>query len=164
MPLRGAVVQSLKVRQIFLRASLPVRERVGRQFRIREHHAAQADGVDPAGADHRLGDVRHVILQVRVAGADHRHFRHGLFALPGGMNLPRHANQRIFRRLIAVAGRKNRRTLNVRIVVRAAARQIHRRHARALQAANQFNRLAQIEFPADCSRSTPKPNSYGSKC
>ena len=78
MPLRGAVVQSLKVRQTFLRASFPVAERVGRQFRIRQHHPPQADDIDPAGPDHRLGDVRHVVLQIRVAGAHHRHLGHRL--------------------------------------------------------------------------------------
>ena len=146
MPLRGAVVQSLNVRQIFLRASVPAAKCVGGEFGIGEDHAAEADGVDPAGADRGLGHVRHVILQVRIAGADHRHFRHGLFALAGGVDLPRDADQRIFRRLIAVAGGKNGRPLNVRIVIRAAARQIHRRHAGAVQAADQFDRLAQIDF------------------
>ena len=39
-------------------------ERVGGQLGIGQHHAAQADEVDPAGAHDGLGDVRQVILQV----------------------------------------------------------------------------------------------------
>ena len=43
------------------------------------------------------------------------------------------ADQWIFRWLIAIAGRKNCRPLNVRTVVRATARKINRHHARVLQ-------------------------------
>ena len=69
-PLRGAVVQSLKVRQMRLRCSGRLRDRVGGQLRIGQHHAAEADDVGPAVAHDVLRHVRQVFLQVTVGGAD----------------------------------------------------------------------------------------------
>src|SRR5206468_13123598 len=47
-------------------------EHVGGKLGIRKHDAAQADHVDPAGADHGLRDVRQIVLQVRVRRAEDR--------------------------------------------------------------------------------------------
>ncbi len=124
MPLRGAVVQSLKVRQICLRWSGRPLTHVGRHVGIGEHHAAQADEVDHAGAHHMLAHIGQPLLQVGVAGADDRSGP-GAAALScgRGVDLPCHAGQRILGRLIAVGGREERRALDVRVVVGAAGRQ-----------------------------------------
>ena len=44
--------------------------------------------------------------------------------LAHGLDLPGHADERVFRRLVAVGGREGGRTLDVRVVVRAAARDV----------------------------------------
>ena len=69
MPLRGAVVQSLKVRQMRFLLHRPALQDIERQFGIGQHHAAEADEVGPALADHGLRDVREELLQVRVAAS-----------------------------------------------------------------------------------------------
>ena len=69
MLLRGAVVQSLKVRQQRFFCSRLVLQDVERQFRISEHHAAETDEIDPALAHHRLRHVRKEFLQVGVAAS-----------------------------------------------------------------------------------------------
>ena len=52
-------------------------------------------------------------------------FGKSLLELARRFHLPRHSNQRIFRRQIAVRRRIQRRPLNVRIVVRASGGEIH---------------------------------------
>jgi len=52
-------------------------------------------------------------LQIGIAAADDGHLRHGRFALPRDLDLPADADERVFRRLIAVARRKVGGPLNV---------------------------------------------------
>ena len=120
-PLRGAVVQSLNVRQTRLRCSLPVGQHVGGSSGYDSTMRPRPTKSIQPFAHHRLRDVRQIVLQVRVAGADQRQVGHRRFALARGVDLPHDADQRILRRLVAVAGRKDRRPLDVRIVVGAAA-------------------------------------------
>src|SRR3569833_4105477 len=63
---RGAVAEGAAVALLVRRAAL---KNVERQVGIGEHHAAEADEIDPAAADHRLRDVREEVLQVSVAAA-----------------------------------------------------------------------------------------------
>ena len=50
-------------------------QHVGRQLRIAQRHATQADEVGLPGTQHCLRHVRQPILQVRVAGAHDREIR-----------------------------------------------------------------------------------------
>ena len=93
---------------------------IGRQLGVRQHHPPDADQVDPAGTHDGLGHVRQIVLQVRVACADHRQSGKRLLARPRGVNLASDAGQRIFGWLVAVARREERRPLEVRVVVGAA--------------------------------------------
>jgi len=70
MPLRGAVVQSAEraAKWIWLRARL--RNRVRQNRRVGQDHPAQADDVGPALAHDVLGDMRQILLQIAVTGAD----------------------------------------------------------------------------------------------
>jgi len=69
-----------------------------------------------------------------------------LLARARGANLPSDTDQGIFGRLVAVAGREDRRPLDVRIVVGAAAREVDGRHAQLAEDADQPQRLGQIVF------------------
>ncbi len=91
-----------------------------------------------------LGDVRQVILQVGVAGADQRHVRHGLFALRGRR---RSAARRRRADLPAAGSRRwaeKWRAAACADCSTGCRTTIDRRHARAVQAADQLDRLGQI--------------------
>ena len=92
---------------------------VGGQVRITEDHPAQSDGVDMTGGDLRRCHGRKPFLEVRV-GRTHQHQIWELsLGLGDGLDLARHAHQRIFRGQVAVAGRCHGRALEVGVVVGA---------------------------------------------
>src|SRR5690349_5449332 len=62
----GAVAEGAAVAFLVRRAAL---QDVERQFGIGEHHAPEADEIDPAAAHRRLRHVREELLQIRVAAA-----------------------------------------------------------------------------------------------
>src|SRR6185503_8303713 len=113
---RGAVAEGAAVALLVRRAAL---EDVERQFRIGEHHAPQADEIDPAAADHRLRHVREEVLQVGVAAAHQAEVGERLLQFAHDFELAHDADERVFRRMIAVGRRIERRADDVRIVVRA---------------------------------------------
>ena len=119
--MRGPVVQSLNVRQNEPRLSGRAGQHVGRQVRIRERDPAEADEVAQPFADVVLRHVRQPFLQVAVGGTDEDHPRKVALQHARSPAICRaHAAQRILRRLVAVERRKQRRPLDVRVVVRAA--------------------------------------------
>ena len=67
------------------------------------------------------------------------------FCLPDDVDLPRDAGERIFRRLVTVTGRIGRRTLDVRIVVRAAGCDAHKTNVEFLEQMQECNRFAKVE-------------------
>ena len=95
-------------------------EDVGRQIRIREHHAPEPDEIGQAVPHVVLRHVRQPFLQVAVRGADDSERRE--FRLQGGRGAicretPRRGSSG---GVVAIDRRKHRRPLNVRVVVRAA--------------------------------------------
>ena len=123
--MRGPLVQSLNVRQMSARFSGRPREHVERQLWVGEHHAPEADEIGEAVAHRGLADVRQPLLQIAVAGADDGERRELLLEHADRGNLARDADERILRRQVAVGRRKERRPLNVRVVVRAARGDAH---------------------------------------
>ena len=119
--MRGPVVQSLNVRQMNLRLSgTPASTSAGSSgyesaMRPRPTKSREAAADDP------LGHVRQPFLQVAVGGPDERDVREVRLETGRRVDLPRHAAERILRRLVAVDRRKQRRPLHVRVVVRRAA-------------------------------------------
>lgn len=142
--MRGPVVQSLNVRQTCLRASgLPLSVSAGNCGYESTMRPRPTASIQPA--HHGLGHLRQVVLQVRIARANHRQLGHRLLALPGGVDLPPHADQRILGRLVAVAGRKDGWPLDVRAIVGTAAGEVHGRDAPPPQTLQQCNRLGQVD-------------------
>ena len=110
-------------------ADVPAVERapgqhVGRHLRIRQDHAPQADEIGHAGPDGILRRVRQPFLQVGVAAAGNRQAREARLERGGVMDQTGYAGQRILGRLVPVGGREEGGALDVRIVVRAARRQV----------------------------------------
>src|SRR5215469_14924501 len=120
--------------------------RINKDFRIRQNRSPQPHRIDPSFAHRRLRHVRQEILQVAVRCADKNEIRETPFQLPCGAHLPRHANQRIFRRLISIRRRIQRRPLNVWIVVRTPRRDIHKRDSQFHEQEQKLNRLRQIHL------------------
>src|SRR5439155_665782 len=87
-----------------------------------DNHVAHAvyRKLGPAIAQHALAYVRQPLLQIRIGRANHDQLREAGLELGGRVDLPGHADQRVFRRLITIGGGKRRRPLDVRVVVRAA--------------------------------------------
>src|SRR5438067_2973316 len=62
------------------------------------------------------------------------------------MNLPRNADERIFRRLIAIAGRINRRPLKMRVVIGRAATDVDQFHVELAEHLDERNRLGEVRL------------------
>ena len=88
--------------------------------------------------------MRQPLLQVAVAAAHHDHLREPFLELPRHLDLPRHADQRIFRRQVAVGGWKQRRPLNVGGVVGAAGGHVEQEDAQLPQQGDEAQRFAQV--------------------
>ena len=86
----------------------------------------------------------HVVLKVRVARAHQRQVGHRLLRLPAGVDLPPDADERIFRRRVAVGRWKRRRSLDVRHRIRAARGEVHGAHAEIAEHLQQCDRLSEV--------------------
>src|SRR5215831_18763383 len=95
---------------------------VERQIVIGQNHSPQPHKINLSGAHIKLSDVRKPILQVRVARSDDTHLRIARLQFAGDLDLARDANERVFRRFIAVGGREESGPLNMRVVIGAARR------------------------------------------
>src|SRR5438874_642955 len=78
-----------------LRLKLAGSQRVDRQIPVAQNHSPDTDEIRPILPNARLGDMRQILLQIRVSAADEDAL--GTFALENArrFNLPRHADQRI---------------------------------------------------------------------
>src|SRR5439155_24387718 len=117
-----------------------------------------------------LRDVRQVFLQIRIGRADDdRRWRgwitgvmgcwvgsrvnlctvqrfNEISHLPHDVDLPRHADQRVFRRLVTVAGRIGGRPLDVRIVVGRTGAEVENFHAQSRAQLRKLEGLGEIIF------------------
>ena len=100
--MRGAVVQSLKVRQMRLRCSGRPASTSDDHVWVGQRHAAQPHEVSHAPAHDGLGHVRQPFLEVREGRAEHQQFRAVCLELRGHRDLPSHADQRVFRRPVGI--------------------------------------------------------------
>ena len=131
-PLRGAVVQSLNVRQtvcaraVGRRACRPAtRDRPAPCAPGRRNRSSlRARRPAPRAADNLAGRCSRCRPAARPGNAP-------ACTLSHGVDLPPDADERIFGRLVAVDRREDRRPLDVRIVVRAAAGDVDRATPRA---------------------------------
>src|SRR4030095_1982678 len=92
---------------------------------VGKHHSPQSHAIDPAFAHRSLGNVRQKILQIGVSRADHNHIWELLLEGTCYLHLLSDAEQRIFRWKVSVRRREKCRALQMRIVVRAATRNVH---------------------------------------
>src|SRR6266404_115707 len=90
--------------------------------------------------------MRQKILQITVRRAHKKQIRKSPLQLPRRIHLPRHANQRILRRRIPIRRRIQRRSLNMRVVIRTPRRQIHQNNIQRFQQRQKLNRLRQIQL------------------
>ena len=118
--------------------------RIVQQFGVSQNHSSHPNYVHPSLADRRLRHMRQIILQIAVRSSKHNQIRKSLLQFARHIHLPRHADQRVFRRLISVRRRIQRRPLNMRIVIRASRREVHQPNLQVFQQCEKLNRFRQI--------------------
>src|SRR5438105_14957275 len=96
-----------------------------RQVVVRQHHAAESDKINLPGPHVVLRHVRQPFLQIAVTGSYNRHPRIARLDLASHRNEPRDAGSRGFWWIVTIARRKQRRSLDGRVVVAASAWYAH---------------------------------------
>ena len=111
---------------------------------IGERHPAQAHKVSQALPEDGLRDVRQVLLQVGVAGADKEDVREELFQFRSNPDETGDTEERVFRRLVSIGGRKEGGPLDVGIVVRATGGNANKIDPEVPQQGDELSRLLEI--------------------
>ena len=90
--------------------------------------------------------MREIFLKIGVAGADENRVGTGRFQLARDVNLPGDADKRIFRRLISIAGRIDRRALKMRVVVGRAATDVDQLHVELAEHVDEGDGLGEVRL------------------
>ena len=98
----------------------------------------------PPPASDAAGHVGQPLLEIAVGRAHDDEAGEPPLERRRDRDLPRHADQRVLRRLIAVGGREERGALDVRVVVRAARGQVDEAHAQRLEQGEQARGLVEV--------------------
>ena len=117
-----------------------------RQLGIGEHHAADSDEVHMAEPHLGLGNQGQVVLEIGESCADHGEVRHGLLAAGGHVEQAGASRERILRGRVPIGRREVGGPLDVGVVVRTSARNVHEGDPQLPAELQKPHRFSQVHF------------------